>query len=302
MVYHFFDTITNVRPNLGGISLDITRAKYAGFCFGVRAAIDKLEETLATRTDVYYGNPVVHNDQAMDYFHNKGFKPFCKDETPESGAIFFISAHGTCSKALEDKKDYELVDSTCDIVRAFQELVISYYRNGHQIVILGKRDHPEVRGVVGEIGNDAIVISNLADAEAVILKPNAVLFSQTTCARRKFEEVAAALRKKNQFLPIIDTLCRSVETRINAACELAQDVDAMIVIGSKHSDNSNTLYESVSETGKPTFFIHSNEDIDLYDFSIYQKVGVTAGASAPEFLIQSIIDYLRSKTEKPIGV
>lgn len=275
------------------MGLRVILAKYAGFCSGVAVAIKRTELTLARKKPTYFGNATVHNQDVMARLQALGLKPF--DGLSVSDAIYIVSAHGASKSEFEAVQalGYEIVDTTCVLVRGFQRKVVEEHNDGHQIIIFGSPDHPEIRGVVGQIGGEATIISSVADSYGVTVEEKATLFCQTTYLREDFDKVISILRLKNPVLSVVDTLCKSVERRVVSACELAMQVDVMVVVGSSKSSNSKHLAHSVSvKTDRNVIFIENAHDLHEADFRDYSCVGVTAGASTPRETIDAVVARL----------
>ena len=284
--------------------MNVTIAKHAGFCYGVIRAITETERALAQKKPTFFGNATVHNEDVMKRLQSMGFTIY--DNVPREEAIYVVSAHGASLQEFETIEDngYEIVDTTCPFVRKLQSQVVADYLNGYQVIIFGDDDHPEVRGVVGQaIGKvegrphgEIVVFGTVAEAWGVTVKPGAVLYCQTTYSQHEFEEVISILRGKEQLLAVRDSICHTVQARVQAAIDLAKQVEIMVVIGSMKSSNSKRLAQAISETtGKKVIFIESADSFREDDFREYHdaKIGVTAGASSPPETINLIVDQLR---------
>jgi 4-hydroxy-3-methylbut-2-enyl diphosphate reductase len=294
------------------ISDCVVVAEHAGFCSGVAGSLLALDRLIERETGrpIYYGEPMVHNEEVMKPFYARGLRKYDGGKVPE-GAIFVISAHGAGLAETESlkKRGFEVFDpkqTTCPRVTFFQNEARKMSENGYKIVIFGRLDHPEIKGVVGHIetGRRPVVFATVDQAKNVPIERagKVAVFCQTTYYKPDFTHVCEILRKKNPNLKIVDTVCLSVTERISAALELAGNVEVMFVLGSKGS--SNTLH-LVEETGKVvhTELIQSVHDL-LGDgtravflrrlIETAQKLGVTAGASTSRGIVDEFVKAAKS--------
>lgn len=285
--------------------MNVVKARHAGFCYGVIQAITKTEEALAEGKPTFFGNATVHNEDVMKRLQSKGFTLY--DNVPRAGAKYIVSAHGASLREFQmiEEQGYEIVDTTCKFVRKLQSQFVSDYLKGYQVIIFGDDHHPEIRGIVGQAEGqgeghphgEIVVFGTVAEAWGITVKPGAVLYCQTTFSRYEFDEVISILRGKDQLLAVRDSICHTVQARVQAAIDLAKQVEIMVVIGSMTSSNSKRLAQAISETtGKKVIFIESVDSFREDDFREYHdaKIGVTAGASSPPETINVIVDLLRA--------
>ena len=282
--------------------MEIVLAEHAGFCFGVERAVQSVYEKLKTGRPIYTYGPIVHNEEVVRELEEKGVKVI-KDEddlertVPEKDAIIIIRAHGV-SEAVYNKladKGFEVVDATCPFVKKIHRTVMQESSLGREILIVGDPDHPEVQGIKGWIKGKSKIFQNLSDAEK--FSPNAdsgyTLVSQTTFQSKKFQEIVAIFEKKEYNVNVVNTICNATEERQRAAESLASKADAMIVIGSHTSSNTKKLFEICKNCCENTFYVQTPDDLDTGRLASANLVGITAGASTPQKLIEEVQNNVR---------
>ena len=213
-----------------------------------------------------------------------------------------IRAHGVGKNVTDlfnsEKCGARVIDATCPFVKKIHDTVKKHHKNGEKIIVTGTATHPEVVGILGQIGSDATVIENVSDAENVKLDENAeyCLVSQTTFNVQKFKDIVAILEKKSYHVNVVDTICNATQLRQKEARELSRECDAVIVIGGRHSSNASKLYDICSKECSMTYFIESLQDFTekKLDSSV-RCVGITAGASTPKTIIQEVLSYVRDE-------
>lgn len=273
-------------------------AKRAGFCFGVKRAIDiafKLAES--TSTGVYTFGPLIHNPQVIDTLSNEGVKA---TEDIHLGSIktLILRTHGVSPGVYEEisKEGYELVDATCPFVKKAQKHVKTLKNEGYQVLILGDREHPEVRALMGYAGDDAFVITD--NEPLPDLKARVGLIVQTTqpveALRKTVSQIAGSVRE----LKVYNTICDSTTLRLEETDELARKVNLLIVVGGKNSANTTQLTKlSQSICGK-VFHIETAGELDPEWFSGVNSVGITGGASTPQWIIDGVVKKIKEISER----
>jgi 4-hydroxy-3-methylbut-2-enyl diphosphate reductase len=190
-----------------------------------------------------------------------------------------------------------IVDATCPFVGKIHRIVEERYRKGYQVVIIGNKTHPEVEGINGWCGNEAVVLETMQ--EALDFRPipgkKICIVSQTTFNYKKFKDMVAILEKKSYDVSVMNTICNATEERQTEAGTIARQSDAMLVIGGKHSSNTQKLYEICSKECPNTYFIQTLDDLNLELFQSFRSVGITAGASTPNNIIKEVQSYVRSE-------
>ena len=290
--------------------MEIKLAKTAGFCYGVQRAVDMTETALLENPagKIYTYGPIVHNDLVVERLKRKGvgvisdFAELKKlsDEGKLCGATVVIRAHGVGKEVYallqQAGAGIRIADATCPFVKKIHRIVREHYAAGEQIVITGSASHPEVIGILGQIGGHAVVIENAGEADKTDFdadKPLCIV-SQTTFSLQKFEDIVAIFKKKQYNMRIINTICNATQMRQKEAAELARECDAMIVIGGRNSSNTAKLREICQSECKKTYFVQSAEDLNETLNSV-RCVGITAGASTPKSIIEEVLNYVRNE-------
>ena len=279
--------------------MEVTVAKSAGFCFGVKRAVDMVYEEAVKERKVYTLGPIIHNEQVVEEFAEKGVQVLESVEELEDGedAAVIIRSHGIAQKVfrqLEDKK-VRIIDATCPFVKKIHRIVQEKKEEGYQIVIAGSAKHPEVVGICGWCGNQCQVVETLEEAQKCVLETGkkVCVVAQTTFNYKKFKDIVAILSKKSYDILVMNTICNATEERQTEAGTIARKSDAMIVIGGKHSSNTRKLYEICKNECLNTHFIQTLDDLDLKKLQSFRSVGITAGASTPNNIIKEVQSYVR---------
>lgn len=281
--------------------MKVTLAKSAGFCFGVKRAVEMVYKEAETGKKVYTLGPIIHNEQVVQDLEQKGVRVI---DTPEElskaeDATVIIRSHGISADVyhqLEDKK-VRIVDATCPFVSKIHRIVEKKYQEGSCIVIVGNANHPEVEGINGWCNGAATVIGSVSEAENYSQEPARKLcvVAQTTFNYKKFKDIVDIFSKKSYDIDVMNTICNATEERQTDAAAIAGDSDAMIVIGGKHSSNTQKLYEICKNVCPDTHFIQTLDDLDLKQFQSFRSVGITAGASTPNTIIKEVQSYVRNE-------
>ena len=276
--------------------MKVTLAKSAGFCFGVKRAVEMVYKEAETGKKVYTLGPIIHNEQVVQDLEQKGVRVI---DTPEElskaeDATVIIRSHGISADVyhqLEDKK-VRIVDATCPFVSKIHRIVEKKYQEGSCIVIVGNANHPEVEGINGWCNGAATVIGSVSEAENYSQEPARKL---CVVAQKKFKDIVDIFSKKSYDIDVMNTICNATEERQTEAAAIAGDSDAMIVIGGKHSSNTQKLYEICKNVCPDTHFIQTLDDLDLKQFQSFRSVGITAGASTPNTIIKEVQSYVRNE-------
>lgn len=281
--------------------MKVTLAKSAGFCFGVKRAVEMVYKEAETGKKVYTLGPIIHNEQVVQDLEQKGVRVI---DTPEElskaeDATVIIRSHGISADVyhqLEDKK-VRIVDATCPFVSKIHRIVEKKYQEGSCIVIVGNANHPEVEGINGWCNGAATVIGSVSEAENYSQEPARKLcvVAQTTFNYKKFKDIVDIFSKMSYDIDVMNTICNATEERQTEAAAIAGDSDAMIVIGGKHSSNTQKLYEICKNVCPDTHFIQTLDDLDLKQFQSFRSVGITAGASTPNTIIKEVQSYVRNE-------
>lgn len=286
--------------------MKITLAKSAGFCFGVKRAVDtvyeQLEMSAAERQPIYTFGPIIHNEEVVRDLEEKGVTVLESVEELEEraahGGTVIIRAHGVEKGISEKIKElgYTLVDATCPFVLKIHRLVEKHSAEGAQIVIIGNEKHPEVQGIKSwSLDPHTAVIATREEAEKYQAKSGkkVCIVAQTTFNYNKFQDLVEIISKKSYDVSVLNTICGATRERQTEARSIAEEVDAMIVIGDKHSSNTQKLFEICKGACKDTYYIQTLDDLDLNQLGSVETVGITAGASTPNNIIEEVQNNVR---------
>ena len=273
--------------------MKINIAKSAGFCFGVKRAVDTVYKE-SSKKNVYTFGPIIHNDEVVADLERQGVHVIndSKEFKSLSEGTIIIRSHGV-SKAIYEEilnAGLDLVDATCPFVRKIHKIVERESGDGRVIIIIGNNHHPEVEGIMGWCQTHPIVIENREQAEGVELDADAKIsiVSQTTFNYKKFKDLVEILDKKRYDRIVVNTICNATEERQTEARQIAGKVDAMIVIGGSHSSNTQKLFEICRKECENTYYIQTVHDLDLEVLRSTGLVGITAGASTPKKIIEEV--------------
>ena len=280
--------------------MDVLLANPRGFCAGVDRAIAIVERALAAfGAPIYVRHEVVHNRYVVDELRAKG-AVFVEtlDDVP-AGATIVFSAHGVPKsvRAEAARRGLRVFDATCPLVTKVHAEVAKMHAEGREIVMIGHAGHPEVEGTMGQCEGDAHLVESVEDVARLVVRDASRLayVTQTTLSVDDAAAIVAALRARFPQItgPRKGDICYATQNRQDAVKALAQDVDVVLVVGSRNSSNSNRLREVAVQHGVPAYLVDGADDIDDAWFASDARIGVTAGASAPEVLVQEVVDHLR---------
>jgi 4-hydroxy-3-methylbut-2-enyl diphosphate reductase len=273
--------------------MEVLLAKTAGFCFGVKRAVDTVYEQV-NKGNVYTYGPIIHNEEVVRDLESKGVRIIANEQELQQvkeGTVV-IRSHGVERKVYEliEQNGLELVDATCPFVKKIHNIVDKDSTEGRQIVIIGNENHPEVMGIIGWCNSEPIVLETEQSVENLCIsrdKPIS-LVSQTTFNHNKFNSIVEIFKNKGYNISVYNTICNATEERQREAASIAKQVDAMIVIGGKHSSNTQKLYDISKKECGNTYYIQTLVDLDLAAFESVGRVGITAGASTPNQIIKEV--------------
>lgn len=289
--------------------MEIILAQPRGFCAGVERAIEIVERALQKYgAPVYVRHEIVHNKYVVENLRRKGAVFVNElDEIPE-GAITIFSAHGVAEKVEKEAENRHLpyIDATCPLVTKVHKEAQRNEQEGRQVILIGHKGHPEVEGTSGRVKGEVLLVQNVKDVETLqVLDPDKLSYvTQTTLSVDDTRGIIEALKLRfpNIAGPDLKDICYATQNRQNAVRELAKQVDIILVIGAKNSSNSNRLRDLGEEIGTKSFLINDERDIDPTWLTSVQKIGITAGASAPEVLVEGVIDYLRQQFNANVSI
>jgi 4-hydroxy-3-methylbut-2-enyl diphosphate reductase len=274
--------------------LNIIIAKNAGFCFGVKRAVAMSMDALKkSNQNIYSYGPLVHNSQVVSKLENLGLNSLEDLNNIKEGTII-IRSHGVPMKIKNylNELNLKLVDCTCPYVISIYKKVIDYSNKGYVIVIIGDENHPEVIGIQGHSNNKTYIINTKEEAEALPPLDKICIVSQTTNTLEKFETLVAIVKNKSKHTEVFNTICNATRTRQESAGEVAKYADAMIVIGGKNSSNTRKLVEISMKYCDNVFHIETIEDLSLQDIQRFNTIGITAGASTPDWIIKEAVEVM----------
>ncbi len=274
--------------------VEIIVAPNAGFCFGVKRAVKLAEESAkkANRSRIFTMGPIIHNPQEVERLKSLGVTPLDGEE-PRPGDTVIIRSHGIPPEKERElrKKGLKVVDATCPYVKAVHEAVCQLVKEGYFVVIVGEKNHPEVIGTLGylrESGGEGVVVETMEDLKEVLRHERVGVVSQTTQNERFFKEVVGEIVTWVKEVKVINTICNATSVRQEDIYRIAPNVDVMIIVGGKNSGNTRRLY-SISKSLNPrSYHIETPEELRPEWFEGVKRVGITAGASTPDWIIEAV--------------
>ena len=281
--------------------MEIRLAKTAGFCFGVKRAVDTVYEQVekCTGEDIYTYGPIIHNEEVVKDLQSKGVKVLNTLEELKSltDGVVIIRSHGVSKEVYDilEERGVKCVDATCPFVKKIHKIVEKESAEGKHIVIIGDEKHPEVQGIKGWAGERVSVIKTVEEAEAFCVPENTkvCIVSQTTFNYNKFKYLVEIISKTSYDISVLNTICSATKERQTEAECIAKEVDAMIVIGDKHSSNTQKLFEICRNACNNTYYIQTLEDLNMNPLKSVKTVGITAGASTPKNIIEEVQNNVR---------
>lgn len=271
--------------------LEIILADHSGFCFGVKRAIE-LAISLAEdqKKPLYTLGPIIHNPQVVHRLEDLGVENIDSVDEVNDGAVI-IRSHGVPPRVIEEiqAKGLEVIDATCPFVKRAQEYARQLVEDGYHAIVCGDADHPEVIGIVGSANGDVLVVKNAEELAQCPLRSKIGVVAQTTLSIQTYKEVISHLLDRAKELKVYNTICTTTEEKQKAAADLAVQVDLMLVIGGRNSANTSRLAEICRNVGVPTYHIETADELKPAWFKEVQRVGVTAGASTPNWIIKEVL-------------
>lgn len=283
--------------------MNVNIAKSAGFCFGVKRAVNLVYDEISSEDKpIYTYGPIIHNDEVVKDLEQKGvtvIKNLDELSSLEKG-IIIIRSHGISREEYNriEESGFEIKDATCPFVKKIHKLVEKHSTEGRYIIIIGNADHPEVQGIKGWVqGNNVCVVGNQDDIDNldITLEKKVCIVSQTTFNYNKFQELVEIVEKKGYDILVLNTICNATEERQTEARDIASESDAMIVIGDKNSSNTQKLFEICKKECENTYYIQTSRDMDYEKIKSVNNVGITAGASTPNNIIEEVSKNVRNE-------
>ena len=277
---------------------EVIVAKSAGFCFGVQRAVDTVYNQCGGKNVFTYG-PIIHNEEVVKDLENKGVHVINSADEINDDSTVIIRSHGVSKDVYDSlhEKNVNIVDATCPFVLKIHKIVKEESANGSQIVIIGNENHPEVEGIMGWSLSDTYVIDTSEKAQNLVLdsQRRGCIVSQTTFNYNKFQELVEIVNEKGYDIIVLNTICNATEERQTEAEHIAKEVDAMIVIGGRASSNTQKLFEICKKECENTYYIQTIKDLDLTRLKSTDNVGITAGASTPNNIIEEVQKNVRNE-------
>ncbi|QXM06048.1 bifunctional 4-hydroxy-3-methylbut-2-enyl diphosphate reductase/30S ribosomal protein S1 [Crassaminicella indica] len=277
--------------------MKIIIADNAGFCFGVKQAMNKTINAIGNNNSkkIYTYGPLIHNNQVIKRLQCRGVFSVENLEDAKDN-ILIIRSHGVPLYIYDLAKNYniEIIDATCPFVRKVQKTAKEYYDKGYTIVIIGNPKHPEVIGINGWCNNDAYIVQNVEDIDKIKHLDKICVVAQTTITLELWNHIVEKLEKKAKSLEKFNTICTATRERQEACADVAKKVDAMIVIGGFHSSNTQKLVQIGKMYCKNTYHIETAEKLPIEELKNLNKIGVTAGASTPDWIIKEAIQKMNN--------
>ncbi|HTG01360.1 MAG TPA: 4-hydroxy-3-methylbut-2-enyl diphosphate reductase [Nitrospirota bacterium] len=274
--------------------MKIHLADRAGFCFGVKRAINTAFQAVG-KGRVYCLGPLIHNPQEVERLRSEGVETVEDFASLKPGDSLIIRSHGVPPQVLAQARDkgLKIIDLTCPFVGKAQRDAKTLHDEGYQVVVVGEKKHPEVQSILGYAGDHAVVVETPQDVEILTLKSRIGIVAQTTQSYGNFSEIVLTLLRISKELKVFNTICSSTKERQDAARVLAEQVDVMIVVGGRNSANTTRLATLCRETGKPAYHIEVAGEIRPEWLASVESVGVTAGASTPDWVVEGVIEKLQ---------
>ena len=280
--------------------MEVIVAKTAGFCFGVERAVNQVYDQIKHGSgQIYTLGPIIHNEEVVRDLEKKGVKVLNSENeiSALTEGTVIIRSHGVGKHIYDMLKaqGVQIVDATCPFVKKIHRIVQEQNLQGRRVIIIGDETHPEVEGIKGWGDARTMVVKNEEQMEKLpsFTGEKLCIVSQTTFNYNKFKELVEILEKKSYDVSVLNTICNATKERQTEAQSIAETVDAMIVIGDKHSSNTQKLFEICRKACNNTYYIQTLGDLDLNQLGSVETVGITAGASTPNNIIEEVQNNVR---------
>lgn len=281
---------------------EIVVAAHAGFCFGVKRAMEMAEKCLAEKKEpVYIIGSLVHNDQVMEMLKKKGLKKVGSVSEVPAGSTLIIRSHGASKEIIDEakEKNIEIVDATCPFVKKAGIVAENFHKKGYDVAICGDAAHAEIIGINSWIGNSGKIIGDPKEVKSIVFEKNMIgVLSQTTYKIGFLQDVVKELLACGKKHIIIEnTICSDSATKQDEIGQLARKMDIIIVVGGKSSSNTNKLAEISRASGTKTHHIETKDELKREWFANAKKIGITAGASTAQFLVDEVVEEIEKIIE-----
>lgn len=268
-------------------------AENSGFCFGVKRALDIALDATEKSDNIYSYGQLIHNNQVTERLYEKGLKETDSLDDLQSSDLI-IRSHGVGSDVYThaEKNDINIVDCTCPFVKKVHKIVNEYYLKGYSIIVVGNSSHPEIIGINGWCNNSAIIINNELDIPELDSNRKYCVVAQTTLKSEVWASITESLSDQTKNIEIFNTICSATKVRQGSTTELSKKVDCMVVVGGFHSSNTKKLFEISSKNCKKTYHIEKKSDLVMTNLVNCDTIGITAGASTPDWVINEVYDFI----------
>ena len=282
--------------------MNVELAKTAGFCFGVKRAVDTVYQQIEQYRGekIFTYGPIIHNEEVIKDLRSHGVEVLNDEEELKTADadVVVIRSHGVAKYIYDilEERGITCVDATCPFVKKIHKIVAEKSAEGSYIVIVGNGEHPEVQGIRGWAGEQVTVVQTPEDAERFELPDKdqkVCIVAQTTFNYNKFKELVEIISKKRYDIVVLNTICNATKERQTEARQIAARVDTMVVIGDKRSSNTQKLFEICKEECLNTYYIQTLDDLDINQLRSVESVGITAGASTPNKIIEEVQNNVR---------
>ena len=282
--------------------MNVELAKTAGFCFGVKRAVDTVYQQIEQYRGekIFTYGPIIHNEEVIKDLRSHGVEVLNDEEELKTADadVVVIRSHGVAKYIYDilEERGITCVDATCPFVKKIHKIVAEKSTEGSYIIIIGNSEHPEVQGIRGWAGEQVTVVQTPEDAERFELPDKdqkVCIVAQTTFNYNKFKELVEIISKKRYDIVVLNTICNATKERQTEARQIAARVDAMVVIGDKRSSNTQKLFEICKEECLNTYYIQTLDDLDINQLRSVESVGITAGASTPNKIIEEVQNNVR---------
>ncbi len=282
--------------------MNVELAKTAGFCFGVKRAVDTVYQQIEQYRGekIFTYGPIIHNEEVIKDLRSHGVEVLNDEEELKTADadVVVIRSHGVAKYIYDilEERGITCVDATCPFVKKIHKIVAEKSTEGSYIIIIGNGEHPEVQGIRGWAGEQVTVVQTPEDAERFELPDKdqkVCIVAQTTFNYNKFKELVEIISKKRYDIVVLNTICNATKERQTEARQIAARVDAMVVIGDERSSNTQKLFEICKEECLNTYYIQTLDDLDINQLRSVESVGITAGASTPNKIIEEVQNNVR---------
>jgi (E)-4-hydroxy-3-methyl-but-2-enyl pyrophosphate reductase len=281
--------------------MGIKLAKTAGFCMGVKRAVDIVLDIAQSKGDekVYTYGPLIHNPQTVELLKGRGIVPIFDIDEVDEGTIV-VRAHGISPQEREkiNKKGLKIFDATCPRVARVQSIIKKHASLGYTIIIAGDREHPEIAGLLGYSYGNGVAVGTRDEVDELPLFDKVCVVAQTTQNTDQYKKIVEKIREKYSHVVVFNTICDSTEKRQEEISDLSREMDGIIIVGGKNSANTKRLAMTARQFGTPTFHVETADELREIDLNGYEKVGVSAGASTPNWITDGVIDHLTHYQEE----